>query len=188
MYPRLLSLLLLTLPLSVLGQTIQTSSYFNILSPDSSSVWSSDALNVITWQTSPNEGIDFFDLELTRLNTDGILFVAKNVPISPPAINIQLTDILPGSDYFFLFLNSTDGQNFAVSNQFTIATSNSSTTIAAGNPTAGSPTVTVSGTPNPLVGFQTTLAAGPNGAVSLSIPKSTLVAGLIALCSMFYYL
>lgn len=41
-------------------------------------MWSSDALNVITWQTSPNEGIDFFDLELTRLNTDGILFVAKN--------------------------------------------------------------------------------------------------------------
>jgi len=63
-----------------------------------------------------------------------------------------------GDDYFVLFLNTTGGIVYAVSPRFTVlAPSNSSASTPKSN---GSPTITVSSTPNPTQHFATTFPAG----------------------------
>lgn len=83
-----------------------------------------------------------------------------------------------------MLVNSTNGQNFAISDKFTIAASTSSSSIAGANPVVGAPTVTATGGPDPTVGFQATL--GPvvgSGAASLgSIRTGPLVALFSVLC------
>ncbi|KZS89508.1 hypothetical protein SISNIDRAFT_469276 [Sistotremastrum niveocremeum HHB9708] len=183
--------LLLSLPLALLSLPLlslaQTASYFNILSPTSSSVWSSDALGVLSWVTSPNEGIDNFDVELARISVSGLIFIARAVPTALGFLNIELQSIPSGTDYFFMLVNSTNGQNFAISDKFTISSPNSSSSsssIAGANPVAGAPTVTATGGPDPTVGFQATLGPVVGAAVRLGEGRVGQVAGLLAgLCA-----
>lgn len=81
------------------------------------------------------------------------------VPSSYTSLNVFLQDVPAGDDYFLICLNSTHGVTYAVSSRFTVANSSTS-----GNPNpVSAPTVTVSGTPDPLKLFATTLGPAANG-------------------------
>ena len=90
------------------------------------------------------------------------------VPAPPGAINVFITDVPPGDDYFLLFINSTIGLMVGISNQFSILAASTTPSVTPPSPAGGVPTVTVSGAPNltePL--FATTFATLPGGAVAL---------------------
>ncbi|KAJ7702465.1 hypothetical protein B0H17DRAFT_1044413 [Mycena rosella] len=136
------------------------SAYFVVTSPKLNDQWANGDTRMVSWSKGALDGISSFDIEMSRMSTDGLTLVAKNVPSldsSQKSINILLQDVPPGDDYFLLFINSTHGVMHATSPRFSIlatgATSNSS---AATN--AKAPTVTVSGAPNPTQAFATTFA------------------------------
>lgn len=83
---------------------------------------------------------------------------------STGAINLFIQDIPTGDDYYLLFLNSTHGVMYGASQRFSISDTGNGT---APTPAAGAPTVTISGGPNPTVGFATTFPPNPNGVSAL---------------------
>jgi len=140
------------------------SSYFVITEPTRTTTWVNGAANVVTWSKGLFDGVDFVDIEMSRLNTDGLTLIARNTPVKPASLNIYLDSLPTGDDYFLLFINVTHGGMYATSPRFTIADSaNSSSTQP--KPNAAVPTVTVSGAPNPTIAFATTFPASANGAV-----------------------
>ncbi|QRV85269.1 hypothetical protein RhiJN_27369 [Ceratobasidium sp. AG-Ba] len=140
-------------------------SYFKIKSPNPQTPWIVGQTNPVTW-VSANEGVTQFDMELARLKTDGLLFVARNISTSWNALNIMLDSVPAGDDYYVLFLDSIHGNMYSMSDRFSI--------LAAGNtPPAGSvatpvptvSTVTLKGGPNPTAQFVMTFA-GTSGGIS----------------------
>ncbi|OCH86592.1 hypothetical protein OBBRIDRAFT_797049 [Obba rivulosa] len=137
--------------------------YFIVNSPVSGTVWANGAANPVQWTKGLEDGVDSFDIELTRLSQQGLTFVAQGVPSTLSTINVFLQDVPTGNDYYLLFLNSTHGLMYATSQKFSIvASANASTPAAA----TGAPTVTVSGAPNPLQAFATTFPPSANGVAS----------------------
>jgi hypothetical protein len=134
------------------------------------------------------------------MNSDGILFVARNgslhsariiipqrrltslppsVPSASGGINIALNNVPAGDKWFFLFINSTHGGLYANSQSFSIvntATSNNST----GQQLASKPTLTVSGGPNPTAQFATTFPATNGVYAWRPTPTALLSACLMA--------
>ena len=86
---------------------------------------------------------------------------------APGAINIYFENVPPGDDYFFLFINSTIGQMYALSSTFSILAADTTPSVTPPLPSGSVPTVTVSGTPIPTPLFATTFATLPSGAVAL---------------------
>jgi len=158
----------------------QASSYFLITEPTSSSEWSSGAANLVTWTKGTDDGIDGFDVEIARLNDDGLLFVARNVPCETgdtAALNIYLQDVPAGDDYFILFLNSTLGTMIATSSRFTVIGSSTSANATQPSTNPSAATVTVIGPPNPTQLFATTFALA-NGSPILLPEMGPLFIGL----------
>ncbi|EJU00623.1 hypothetical protein DACRYDRAFT_23037 [Dacryopinax primogenitus] len=142
-----------------LAQNIPT--YFLITSPTKGSVWTNNATNLVQWTAAVDElpnGI--FDVELARLSTDGLLFVARNVPIVLNGLNIELDDVPNGDDYFLMFVDARPGISWSTSQRFSIQNSNGTTPVT--DPTK--PTATIAGGPNPTSGWGTTFAAATNDA------------------------
>ena len=75
-------------------------------------------------------------------------------------MNVLLQDVPTGEDYYLLFIDSVHGVMYGSSPRFAIASSGNGTTPTAAS---GAATVTVSGGPNPTVGFATTFPASANG-------------------------
>ncbi|KAH9992245.1 hypothetical protein BJV74DRAFT_771760 [Russula compacta] len=115
----------------------------------------------VTWSKGLLDGVDSFDLELTRMSTDGLIYVARDMSSTSNGLNIQLNSVPPGDDYFLLFINSTHGVMYGNSQAFSIASSGSGNSTA--KPISSAPTVTVSGGPNPTAQFATTFAGSANG-------------------------
>ncbi|KAL0568325.1 hypothetical protein V5O48_013658, partial [Marasmius crinis-equi] len=127
--------------------------YFIITQPSKDSHWQNGVANPLTWTKGVLDGINAFDLEFARLNKDGLMLVAQNVPTSPESLNIRLEDVPPGDDYFVLFMNSTHGTVFATSDRFSILSS-ASNGVSRGDSSV--PTVTVAGPPSPTQGWMVT--------------------------------
>lgn len=88
------------------------------------------------------------------------------VPDTMTSLNVVLQDVPSGDDYFLLCRNSTAGITYSVSPRFSVADANTT----GSNPSpASAPTVTVSGTPNPLSQFAQTF--GPNAANGVAQPR-----------------
>ncbi|KIN93473.1 hypothetical protein M404DRAFT_509673 [Pisolithus tinctorius Marx 270] len=141
--------------------------YFIINQPGASTSWAVGSPYPVTWTKGLQDGVDTFDVELMRLYEDGLYLVAKSgsaVPTTYSTLNILLQDVPAGDDYFLLCLNSTDGVTFGISSRFTVSNSSSSSNPS---PDPSVPTVTVSGTPDPLKVFATTLGPASNGAHGL---------------------
>ncbi|KAI0651023.1 hypothetical protein C8Q79DRAFT_931029 [Trametes meyenii] len=136
--------------------------YFVISQPTKGVQWSNNAVNSVSWTKGLLDGINSVDIELARLSSDGLIFVARDVPasLSTGSLNLYLQDIPTADDYYLLFLNSTHGVMYASSQRFAISDSGNGT---AASPVASAPTVTVSGGPNPTVGFATTFPPSANG-------------------------
>ncbi|KAH9990707.1 hypothetical protein BJV77DRAFT_947082, partial [Russula vinacea] len=131
----------------------------------------------LTWTKGLLDGIDIFDLELTRMSTDGLILLARDIPTTSGGINIQLNSVPPGDDYFFLLLNSTHGLMYANSQKFSIGSSGNATV----KPLPSKPTVTANGGPNPTLPFATTFALLNNGVRPWHPSPATLVsAGLMS--------
>ncbi|EMD34991.1 hypothetical protein CERSUDRAFT_85741 [Gelatoporia subvermispora B] len=137
--------------------------YFIVNSPSSGMIWANGAANPVQWTKGLEDGIDSFDIELTRLSQQGLTFVAQGVPATLSSVNVFLQDLPTGDDYYLLFLNSTHGLMYATSQKFSIIASANSSTPAA---ITSAPTVTVSGSPNPLQAFATTFPPSANGVAS----------------------
>jgi len=137
-----------------------------VSAPKLNDQWVNGEARMISWTKGANDGITSFDIEMSRLSTDGLTLVAKNVPSadsSQKSINILLQDVPPGDDYFLLFINSTHGVMHATSPRFSVLTAGASgNSSSATNPKAA--TVTVSGAPNPTQAFATTFPIAANGA------------------------
>ncbi|KAJ7632321.1 hypothetical protein FB45DRAFT_912150, partial [Roridomyces roridus] len=143
------------------------SGYFMVTGPQLNDQWANGETRAVSWVKGANDGVTSFDIELSRLSSDGLTLVAKNVPSadkSQKSLNLLLQDVPAGDDYFLLFLNSTHGVMYATSPRFTIlssgGSSNGSTTT---NPKAA--TVTVSGAPNPTQAFATTFPLAASDAL-----------------------
>ncbi|KAF8550067.1 hypothetical protein OG21DRAFT_1514483 [Imleria badia] len=163
--------------------------YFVVNQPSASTSWANGSPYPFSWTKGLLDGIDTFDVELTRLHEDGLILVAQNVPTTYNTINILLQDVPAGDDYFLVCLNSTHSVIYSVSSRFTI-TNSSSTQNPSPNPSV--PTVTVSGAPNPLKQFAATLGPAANAGSSLVFPKQTSpntralgFGAIIALCAAF---
>jgi hypothetical protein len=144
----------------------RTSAYFMITEPTSSTVWKNGAPNLISWTKGLFDGVNTFDIEMTRLSQDGLTFIARDVPTAAgSSLNIFLQDIPAADDYFLLFINSTHGIMYSTSSRFTILDASNTTAANSSQPSPDSsaPTVTVSGSPNPTNAFATTFAAVSNG-------------------------
>ncbi|KAJ7184102.1 hypothetical protein C8R46DRAFT_449942 [Mycena filopes] len=102
---------LLRIPtLLVAGLVSSASAYFVVTAPKLNDQWANGDTRMISWVKGAHDGVTSFDIEMSRLNSDGLTLVAKNVPSadsSQKSINILLQDVPPGDDYFLLFLNST---------------------------------------------------------------------------------
>jgi len=169
-------------------------SYFRINQPAKGAEWVMGDTNYASWTMGLGQGIDSFDVELARLSTDGLLFVARNVPSSASSLPITLADVPPADDYFLLFLNSTHGVMYSMSQRFTVLPAGQS----AANATAGKQppvpkgqqllaTVSVSGSPNPTSSFAYTFAPTAGAAPSRQAwSVGMVVTGVLAcLCAVW---
>lgn len=52
--------------------------YFVITAPTQDTQWVNGAANRVTWSKGVQDGIDEFDVELSRMTSDGLTFVARN--------------------------------------------------------------------------------------------------------------
>jgi len=175
----ILSLVILLTPTNVLSDP----SYFIINQPTKGSKWVNGVTNYASWTQGVGQGIDVFDVELARLSTDGLLFVARNVPSNAPSLPITLTDVPAADDYFLLFINSTHGVMYAMSQRFSILSAGQTSNSSTSQPQAGKgqqllATVSVSGSPNPTSSFAYTFApsSGAREAWALCGTAAALVA------------
>jgi len=148
----------LLLPLAV------HASYFEITTPSNGTQWVNGAANPVTWVKGLLDGITSFDVELARLSQDGLLYAAKDVPADTSSLNIFLQNVPAADDYFLLFLNSTHGVMYSVSDKFSIVSTSSASSTP--QPLASAPTVSLSGGPNPTNSFSTTFPASANGVMA----------------------
>ena len=152
----------------LLSQPILThrAAYFLVDEPRRDTQWMNNQPNLVQWQKGLLDGVNGFDVELARLNTDGLLLVAMNVPSQQNSLNIFLQNVPAGDDYFLTFMNSTHGTLLATSSRFSVLSAGSNPTRAGSSPNNAVPTVTISGTPDPTKLFATTFPALPdNGAL-----------------------
>jgi len=148
---------------------VQSSGYFVINEPAAQREWVNNAPNLVSWSKGLLDGVDGFDVEMARMGTDGLVLVARNVPVKPAQFNIMIQNVPAGDDYFLIFLNSTHGIMYATSHRFTILAPNASPTSTPPSPAPNVPTVTVSGSPNPAQQFATTFPALANSATRNSM-------------------
>ncbi|KAJ6513817.1 hypothetical protein C8R47DRAFT_1091960 [Mycena vitilis] len=145
------------------------SAYFMVTAPKLNDQWANGDTRMVSWTKGAKDGITSFDIEMSRLSTDGLTLIAKNVPSadsSQKSLNIMLQDVPPGDDYFLLFLNSTHGVMYATSPRFSVLAAGASSNVSSGtNPKAA--TVTVSGAPNPTQAFATTFPLATSDASRL---------------------
>jgi len=158
-------LFLTLLPLAVHG-------YFIVTAPGKSDEWANGQTYPVTWVKGLLDGVNYLDLELTRMSVDGLILVARDVPAASGGINLALNSVPPGDDYFLLFVNSTHGLMYGTSQQFSITSSGSGNTSA--QPISKKPTVTISGGPNPTAQFAATFGA-TSGAVQARRPNAVAV-------------
>ncbi|TFY78459.1 hypothetical protein EWM64_g5555 [Hericium alpestre] len=141
--------------------------YFQVNSPTAGTQWVNGETYPMSWTKGVLDGIDTFDIELSRMTHDGLQFVAKDVPSTAGSVNVMLQDVPAGDDYFLLFLNSTHGVMYANSARFTILDSSSTSNTTGLKVDATKPTVTVSGGPDPTAVFATTFPPSANGVVAI---------------------
>lgn len=139
---------------------ISVDAYFIVNQPGSSTSWKNGSPYPVSWTVGLQDGIDTFDIELTRLSRAGIYFVAKELPVTMSGLNVVLQDVPAGDDYFLICINSTAGITYSVSSRFSVVDANAT----GSNPSpASAPTVTVSGVPNSLSHFAQTFGPSING-------------------------
>ncbi|KAI0298022.1 hypothetical protein B0F90DRAFT_1867904 [Multifurca ochricompacta] len=152
---------------------------FQVTAPTKGTQWVNGQTYPVTWTKGLLDGIELFDLELTRMNTEGLVLVARDGESLYLRLNIQINSVPPGDDYFLLFLNSTHGVLYGNSQSFSIVNSGSGNSSV--NPLPSKPTVTVSGGPNPTAQFATTFAQSANGVRPWRpTPAAMLSAGLMS--------
>ncbi|CAE6361038.1 unnamed protein product [Rhizoctonia solani] len=137
----------------------QPTAYLKIKTPSPQHPWQIGQSNGLSW-VSAFEGVTQFDIELARLKTDGLLFVARNVSTSWTNLNIHLDSVPTGDDYYVLFLDSTHGNVYSMSERFSILAAGSTPTsgsVATAN--AGANEVTLKGGPNPTAQFAYTFVS-----------------------------
>lgn len=159
--------------------------YFVVLEPRMGSEWQNDRTHLVRWTKGLLDGIDSFDVEILRLSVEGLYYVARDgaffsptscarvsnhtpVPTKGGALNLAIRDVPIGDDYFLVFLNSTHGLVHATSSRFSITpfSAENESSSQQPDPDWRAATVTVSGVPNPTVGFLTTFSTKPNEAVA----------------------
>jgi len=52
--------------------------YFVVNHPSSGEKWVNDQTNFLTWTIGATDALDVFDVQLTRMSTEGINYVARN--------------------------------------------------------------------------------------------------------------
>ncbi|KAF9222749.1 hypothetical protein BS17DRAFT_783332 [Gyrodon lividus] len=161
--------------------------YFIVNQPGASSSWATDSPYPVSWTKGLLDGIDTFDIELTRLHADGLYLVVKDVPSTFKTLNVLLQDVPAGDDYFLLCLNSTHGITYSVSSRFSVTNSSYSNP----SPDASAPTVTVSGAPDPLKLFAATLGPDANGVSSLILGERSQFGagtwgGVVVVCAVLF--
>jgi hypothetical protein len=162
-----------------------SANYFIISDPAASAQWSNNAANLITWQKAVLDGVNMFDVEMSRMSTDGLTLVARNVPAAQGQLNLFLQDVPAGDDYFLIFINSTHGVLHSTSSRFTILSPSATPSGTTANPAAGVPTVTVSGSPNPTQQFATTFPALASAA-QLTLPPVHISQLLLTLLGIVF--
>ncbi|TFY63169.1 hypothetical protein EVG20_g6429 [Dentipellis fragilis] len=161
--------------------------YFKVTAPVQGTQWVNGQTYPMSWIKGVMDGVDTFDIELSRLSKGGLMFVAKDVPSVTGTINLAIQDVPPADDYFLLFLNSTHGVMYGNSPQFSILDSSSTANSSNPSPESAKPTVTLSGGPNPTAVFATTFPPSVNGVVGgwdAMRGWTSLVLGLLSIVTL----
>ncbi|KAF8268482.1 hypothetical protein EI94DRAFT_1771571 [Lactarius quietus] len=145
-----------------------------VTSPTKGAQWANNGTFPVSWVKGVLDGVDYIDLELTRVSTDGLILIARDIPASSGGINLALSSVPVADDYFLLFLNSTHGIMYGTSLAFSIVNPGAGNTSV--KPIPSKPTVTITGGPNPTAQFVATFGASsgaerawrPNTAAVLS--------------------
>ncbi|KAH8092210.1 hypothetical protein BXZ70DRAFT_898382, partial [Cristinia sonorae] len=160
--------------------------YLIINEPQKGEQWSNGVANRISWTKGLLDGVNAFDIEMSRMSVDGLIYVASAVPVNPPSLNIFMQDVPAGDDYFLLFVNATIGVKYGTSPMFSVRAASNAT---ASSPDASAPTVTISGAPNPLSVFATTFPPSANGvalpgykALQSSMPQLMAMTAVMVFC------
>ncbi|GBE86820.1 hypothetical protein SCP_1000620 [Sparassis crispa] len=164
---------------------IARANYFVVEEPTTGVQWVNGQNNLVTWTKALDDGIDVFDIELTRISVDGLKYIAQSVPASVNTVNVYIQDIPTADDYYLVFVNSTFGYLYAYSEKFAIANSSNGSSPTT-NPSAH--VVSISGAPNPTDNFATTFPAsgaapGWHG-VTGSLPQLVGILSALLMCAM----
>ncbi|KAH9911781.1 uncharacterized protein BXZ73DRAFT_82634 [Epithele typhae] len=145
--------------------------YLVINAPAKGTQWVNGATNPISWTKGLLDSVSTFDIEMSRMSDDGLIYVARNVDcsLSKGNLNVALQDVPTGDDYYLLFIDSAHGILYGTSPRFSIVAAENAT--ATPTPVSGAATASLSGGANPTVGFATTFAA-VSGAVALWGPHA----------------
>ncbi|TEB22157.1 hypothetical protein FA13DRAFT_1521609 [Coprinellus micaceus] len=143
------------------------SAYFLVTYPTRAAQWAQGTTHQLTWEKGLLDGVEGYDVELTRMSRDELVLVARNVPAKPPALNVYLDNLPAGDDYVFVFINSTHGVLQGTSARFEILGAGKGASSDQPTPTKVDNAFTASVTrgANPTAFFATTFPALPwNGA------------------------
>ncbi|KAF9028362.1 hypothetical protein BDZ89DRAFT_951466 [Hymenopellis radicata] len=156
--------------------------YFMVKEPTESTQWQNGAYNLLEWDKGVADGIEYFDIELTRLGSNGLLYGAMNVACknySPKSLKVYLEDVPTGDDYFVVLLNSSHGVVHTLSPRFSIVNASDATTTASASATTDTSlaTFTISGSPDPTRDFATTFASEAS-TVLLRIGRGHVLGGV----------
>lgn len=152
--------------------------YFVVNSPAKGDEWINGQTWGVSWTKGLQDDVDAFDIELSRMSTDGIIYVASAVPALLGSFNLDISGLPAADDYYLLFINSTHGVLYGNSYAFSIV--DSATNASTPKLDSSKPTVSVSGGPNPTAVFATTFPATANSAMGTYI-IGTGVVGMMGL-------
>ena len=90
------------------------------------------------------------------------------VPAKSQALNVMIQDVPAADDYYLLFINSTHGVMYSISQRFSILDASAASSAQnTSSPIASASTVTISGGPNPTAAFATTFPALASAAIKM---------------------
>ncbi|ETW75652.1 hypothetical protein HETIRDRAFT_330027, partial [Heterobasidion irregulare TC 32-1] len=149
---------------------------FEVTAPAKGDKWVNGQTYPVSWEKGLFDGVDTFDIELSRMSKSGLILVAKDVQSIIGTVNLAIQSVPEADDYFLFFLNSTHGVMYGNSLPFSITSSSSGSSSP--NIDATKPTVTISGGPNPTAAWATTFPPSANGVRALKLEGVTT--GLVA--------
>jgi len=108
---------------------------------------------------------------ISTVSCSTISNVPSTVPVSLGSLNVHIRGLPTADDYYVLFMNTSTGTTYSISNKFTITNSSSA---ANGGGTSNTPTASIEGAPSPTETWALTFDANSH-VVGSAVGRPALV-------------